>query len=74
LLRELLDSARSVHSVNQKTNGIRALNGASGAGQSYVLERVETLLKKRLRYYMKESKKKILILRYLAGQRFIWIL
>ncbi len=47
LLRELLDSARSVHSVTQKTNGIRALNGASGAGQSYVLERVETLLKKR---------------------------
>lgn len=47
LLSELLDSAKSVNDVTEKTSGILALNGASGAGQSYVLERVETLLKNR---------------------------
>lgn len=47
LLRDLLDSARTSHDRTEKTGGILALNGASGAGQSYVLERVETLLKKR---------------------------
>jgi guanylate kinase len=47
LLRELLDSERTAEDSTEKTSGILALNGASGAGQSYVLERVETLLKKR---------------------------
>ena len=47
LLRELLGSERTTDDRTEKTNGILALNGASGAGQSYVLERVETLLKKR---------------------------
>ncbi len=47
LLRELIDSERTTKDRTEKTNGILALNGASGAGQSYVLERVERLLKKR---------------------------
>jgi guanylate kinase len=47
LLCELLDIARVTGDNREQTNGILALNGASGAGQSYVLERVETLLKKR---------------------------
>ena len=47
LLRELLENARATDDNTEQTNGILALNGASGAGQSYVLERVETLLKKR---------------------------
>lgn len=47
LLRKLLDGAKSGHTTAEQTSGILALNGASGAGQSYVLERVETLLKKR---------------------------
>jgi len=44
LLSELLDGARSFKDTVAKTSGILALNGASGAGQSYVLERVEELL------------------------------
>lgn len=47
LLGELVDSARSPKDSTGQTSGILALNGASGAGQSYVLERVETLLKKK---------------------------
>jgi len=47
LLGELLDSERTAQDSSEKTSGILALNGASGAGQSYVLERVETQLKKR---------------------------
>ena len=47
LLRELLDRPRTTNESAEITSGILALNGASGAGQSYVLERVETLLKKR---------------------------
>jgi len=47
LLRELLDGARTTDENREQTNGILALNGASGAGQSYVLERVEALLEKR---------------------------
>ena len=45
LLRDLQDSASPTHDRAEKTCGIHALNGASGAGQSYVLERVEKLLK-----------------------------
>jgi hypothetical protein len=44
LLSELLDSAKAVDDITDKTSGILALNGASGAGQSYVLERIETIL------------------------------
>jgi len=47
LLRELLDRPRTINETAEITSGILALNGASGAGQSYVLERVETLLKNR---------------------------
>ncbi len=47
LLNELMDSSTSVKDITKKPSGILALNGASGAGQSYVLERVETLLTKR---------------------------
>ena len=47
LLGELVDSAGSTKDSAGQTSGILALNGASGAGQSYVLERVETLLKER---------------------------
>ncbi len=47
LLSDLLDSAKDVNDITDKTSGILALNGASGAGQSYVLERVETILQKR---------------------------
>lgn len=47
LLSALLDSAKSAHDMSDKVSGILALNGASGAGQSYVLERIEKLLKQR---------------------------
>jgi guanylate kinase len=47
LLSELLDSPKSVNDNTDETSGILALNGASGAGQSYVLERIERLLKQR---------------------------
>ena len=47
LLKKLMDDSSSVHNITKKQSGILALNGASGAGQSYVLERVEILLKKR---------------------------
>ncbi len=46
LLSKLLDSAKPVNDNADKKSGILALNGASGSGQSYVLERVETLLQK----------------------------
>jgi guanylate kinase len=47
LLSELVDNANVVNDIADKSNGILALNGASGAGQSYVLERVETILQER---------------------------
>jgi len=47
LLRELLDRPSTTKESAEITSGILALNGASGAGQSYVLERVEALLEKR---------------------------
>ena len=47
LLSGLLDGAKPISDSIDKTSGILALNGASGSGQSYVLERVETLLQKR---------------------------
>lgn len=47
LLAELLGNQQSFKSVPIQASGILALNGASGAGQSYVLERVETQLKER---------------------------
>jgi len=47
LLPELLDRPSTTKESAEITSGILALNGASGAGQSYVLERVETQLKKR---------------------------
>jgi len=47
LLSQLVTDASSVTDNTAKTSGILALNGASGSGQSYVLERVETLLQQR---------------------------
>ena len=47
LLQGLLDATEATTNEpnsGQKTSGILALNGASGSGQSYVLERVETIL------------------------------
>lgn len=46
LLKTLLAKKTSTNNTKRKT-GILALNGASGAGQSYVLERVEKLLKEK---------------------------
>ena len=47
LLSELLASPSTINHHANNPSGILALNGASGAGQSYVLQRVEILLKKR---------------------------
>jgi guanylate kinase len=47
LLQRLLEDERSVDELAGQTSGIFALNGASGAGQSYVLARVEKLLNER---------------------------
>ena len=50
LLGNLLDggaSAPETERISEHSSGILALNGASGSGQSYVLERVERLLRER---------------------------
>ncbi len=47
LLDKLPEAARFVTSKPKRTMGILALNGASGAGQSYVMSAVEKLLRER---------------------------
>jgi hypothetical protein len=48
LLDKLPKAAGSATHASKKTSGILALNGASGAGQSYVMSEVEDLLRERL--------------------------